>query len=353
MALFEIKDIDKAYYAEHIEPFVPERLVDMHAHVYTKKILGAVGTPKKRVVSWPSLVADEDPIEDLMETYELMFPGKQVVPCIFHIGQREDEIDEMNRYVGDCAARHRFPALLYTHPSWPAESLKKRLTGGTYQGIKVYLHLSPSYIPEPEIRIFDFLTPAHLEVLNMLGLIVMLHIPRPGRLKDPVNIAQILEIEEKYPDLKLILAHVGRAYCREDVGTALDILAETERLVFDFSANTNSWVFARTIEAVGPKRILFGSDLPIARMRMRRICEDGCYINLVPKGLYGDVSGDRNMREVEGEEAKTLSFFLYEEIKAFRKAAEETGLDSPDIEDIFCNNAVRILESVGFSFDGK
>ena len=34
------------------------------------------------------------------------------------------------------------------------------------------------------------------------------------------------------------------------------------RQVFDFSANTNSWVFARTIEAMGPKRLLFGSDLP-------------------------------------------------------------------------------------------
>ena len=39
--------------------------------------------------------------------------------------------------------------------------------------------------------------------------------------------------------------------------------------------------------------------MPILRMRARRICENGIYVNLVPKGLYGDVSGDIHMREVD------------------------------------------------------
>ena len=48
----------------------------------------------------------------------------------------------------------------------------------------------------------------------------MLHISRPARLKDPVNLAQLLEIEEKYPNVKLIVAHIGRAYTPEDIGDA-------------------------------------------------------------------------------------------------------------------------------------
>jgi len=54
-------------------------------------------------------------------------------------------------------------------------------------------------------------------------------------------------------------------------------------MMFDFSANTNQWVFEQLIKAVGPKRILFGSDLPILRIRAKRICENGTYVNLVPK----------------------------------------------------------------------
>jgi len=205
--------------------------------------------------------------------------------------------------------------------------------------------LSDPCIPEKEIRIFDFLPHHQLEVLDEHGWICMLHIPRDGRLKDPVNLAQMLEIEKRYANVKLIIAHIGRAYCPEDVGNAFEVLAETENMMFDFSANTHAENMEKLIRAVGPKRIMFGSDLPILRMRMRRICEDGNYVNIVPKGLYGEVSGDPHMREVEGEEAEKLTFFMYEEIDAFRRAAEAAGLTYGDIEDIFYNNAVRIIEA--------
>jgi len=92
---------------------------------------------------------------------------------------------------------------------------------------------------------------------------------------------------------------------------------------------------------VGPKRIMFGSDMPILRLRTRRIEENGKYINIVPKGVYGDVSADSHMRESEDEE---FTFFMYREIEAFRAAAEATGLSRADIEDVFCNNACRLFD---------
>ncbi|MEI7436297.1 MAG: amidohydrolase family protein, partial [bacterium] len=151
--------------------------------------------------------------------------------------------------------------------------------------------------------------------------------------------------ERDYPNIKLIIAHVGRAYCNEDVGNAFEILAATKNMCFDFSANTNDHVFEQLLRCVGPKRVLFGSDLPILRMRMRRIIRDGRYVNLVPRGLYGDVSGDKNMDEVDGPEAERLSFFLYEEIAAFRRAAERLSLTSADLEDVFYNNARSLLDA--------
>ena len=172
----------------------------------------------------------------------------------------------------------------------------------------------------------------------------MLHIPRPGRLRDPVNLEQLIEIEQRYSRLQVVVAHVGRAYCPEDVGSAFEALGATRNLMFDISANTNATVFEQAIRAVGPRRILFGSDLPIARMRTRRICERGAYVNLVPAGLYGDVSGDPHLREVGGAEAEGVTFFMYEELDAFRRAAEAAGLTRLDIQAVFHDNAVRILE---------
>lgn len=179
------------------------------------------------------------------------------------------------------------------------------------------------------------------------GWIVMLHIPRNARLRDPLNLAQMVEIEKTYPNVKLIIAHVGRAYCAEDIGNAFEVLGETRKMRFDFSANTSTETFEHAIRSVGPKRLLFGSDLPVVRMRMRRICEGGTYINLVPKGLYGDVSADPHMREVDGADASQLSFFMYEEIDALRRASVNTGLGKDDVEAIFYGNAAEMLGEAG------
>ena len=51
------------------------------------------------------------------------------------------------------------------------------------------------------------------------------------------------------------------------------------------------------------------------------------------------------MREVSAPEDGQLSFFLYEELSAFRVAAEAVGLSAMDIEDVFFNNAAGLVES--------
>jgi predicted TIM-barrel fold metal-dependent hydrolase len=342
--IVEINEVDRRVYEEKLQGFLPSKMIDIHTHVWLDRLKKNV--KRDRVVSWPSLVAKENPIEDHLECYKLLFPGKQVTPMIFSSLVNAESADGLNDYVGRCARQHGLPALLFSVPEWSAEQVERKVEDGGFLGIKVYLNLAPTYLPRQEIRIFDFLPHHQLELLHEKRWIVMLHIPRDARLRDPVNLAQILEIEHRYPGVRVILAHVGRAYCNEDVGNAFDSLKQTERLLVDFSANTNAWVFEQLIRALGPKRVLFGSDLPILRMRMRRICEDGVYINLVPKGLYGDVSGDPNMREVTGDEASRLTLFMYEELLAFRQAAERTGLSTGDLEDVFFNNSAAVIEAV-------
>ena len=343
--LFEIKEVDRERYARRLRDFLPDDIIDIHTHVWRAGDFPAATqtSGEKRTVTWPSLVAKDNPIEDLMETYRLLFPGKRVTPLIFATLPEGGNLDIQNAYIAECSRREKVPALLFTDPAWSAAELEARTLAGGFVGAKSYLSLAPAWIPAREIRILDFFPPHQLEVHDRHGWIVMLHSPRDGRLKDPVNLAQLLQIERDYPNLKLIVAHVGRAYCREDVGNAFEMLAQTKRMMFDICANTNSQIFEQLLRCVGPRRVLFGSDLPITRMRMRRITKEGCYVNVVPKGLYGDVAGDKNMAEVEGSEAEQLSFFLYEELDAFRCAAERVGLSRADVADIFHNNARRLL----------
>jgi len=342
--LFEVKVVDRKVYQESLQDFLPEQIIDVHTHVWKAAHQKIGDDAFARVVSWPSRVASDNPVEDLVEGYRLLFPGKSVTPLMFASVYDADSIHLMNGYVSECAARTRYPALIYAHPTWTARELEKRTKEGKFLGAKVYLNLSPAYIPEKEIRIFDFLPPHHLDVLDRNGWVVMLHIPRDGRLRDPVNLAQMMEIEKNWPRVRVIIAHVGRAYCDEDVGDAFQRLSVTKDMVFDFSANTNDRVFEGALRAFGPERCLFGSDMPITRMRMHRICEGGRYINVVPRGLYGDVSADRNMREADPPDADGISFFMYEEVLAIRRAVERIGLRRADVEAIFLKNAKRFLK---------
>lgn len=344
MSLFELTDHDREFYESRLAGFLPDRIIDVHSHCWLEEFLIEAPPGPERGAHWPARVARENPFADLDETYRLLFPGKECTAVTFGYPERRYDVEASNSYVGANAGLHGHVPLLLTRPEWTADELSARLGQGVFLGAKVYLNFAPEYLPADELRILDFAPHHQLEVLDARGAILILHIPRPGRLKDPVNLRQLLEIEHRYRNLQIVVAHVGRAYCDPDVGDAFEQLAGAERLMFDISANTNSRVFEQALRAVGPKRLLFGSDLPITRMRMRRTCVAGNYVNIVPRGLYGDVSQDPSMQEAGPDEAGRLTFFLYEEIDAFRRAADAAGLTAQDVEDVFHGNATRCIE---------
>ena len=350
--LFELKDIDRRTYAEKLADFLPRKIIDIHTHIWLKEFR-AEPPPGARGQTWPRRVAVDNSIEDLMETYRLMLPEQEVTPVVFGWPERDANLEKTNAYASQAARDHNLAGLLVTTPEWSGAEVERRLREGGFLGLKPYLNWAPLGIPSAEITNYDFLPHAHLEAADRHGWIVLLHIPRPDRLRDPVNLSQMLEIEERYPNLHLVIAHIGRAYCPEDIGDAFEVLRPSKRMVFDFSASTSPYVIEGALRAFGPQRLVFGSDMPILRMRMRRICEHGAYVNLVPPGLYGDVSGDPHMREVDAEEGEQLSFFLYEQLYAFRCAAEAVGLSRAGIEDVFHNTASKIIAAARASSLGS
>ena len=352
MALFEVTPYDRRIYEEELKDFLPQKILDVHTHVWLDKYLDhkplAPGEVK-RTVTWPSLVALDNSIEDLQETYRLMLPGKDVTALMFSNSGRSQQA---NDYVADASRRSGFPALYFSAPEESPEEVERQIRKGGFLGIKGYLSLSPQYIPEAEIRIFDFFPKAQLKKMDEMGAIVMLHIPRNGRLKDPVNLAQIMEIKQEFPNIRLIIAHIGRAYTKEDVGNAFETLDQAPDLMYDFCANCCEYAITEVIRHAGVKHFMYGTDMPILRMRTRRIEENGTYINLGPPGLYGDPKQDKHLREVSAEEAEKITFFLYEELLAFKRACKTLGLTKQDVEDIMYNNAHDLIEGARKSIYG-
>ena len=127
MALFEVTPYDRRIYEEELKDFLPQKILDVHTHVWLDKYLDhkplAPGEVK-RTVTWPSLVALDNSIEDLQETYRLMLPGKDVTALMF---TSRGAWDKNNAYVAECSRRTGFPALYYSRPEQSPEELEQEI----------------------------------------------------------------------------------------------------------------------------------------------------------------------------------------------------------------------------------
>lgn len=344
MSFLDIKPCDRAFYQRELQNFLPDTFIDCHTHIWLDEQNHFCEDTASRSCAWPNMVARDNSVEDLQETNRLLFPGKQVISVLYGQPMVTIDLKRNNDYVAACAERLGWPALYISHPSQSCDSIEREIARHPcFRGLKVYLQFAPSYIPSNEIRIYDFLPPEHLALANRHGWVVQLHIARPRRLADPLNYVQLREIEEKYPDLQLLVAHLGRAYADEDVGDALEYLKHTKKTVWDFTANTNQHVMERVLNLFGPDRFIYGTDFPIFRMKARRTVENGFYINEIPQGSLGDVSADPHMREIPYPEAEQITFFIYEEIAACRRACQSLGLGKDAVENIFYRNSARIF----------
>lgn len=333
----KINDYDRLVYENELKDFLPTEFIDFHTHIH-KASFDSFGNHNGGS-SWTDMVADEMTAENLVEALTGLFPENIVTPLVF--GGVLCNLNQVNEYVCTKRQEFGFPALYRTSYDMSKDELEEKVNMGGFLGLKPYLSNCPSYIPSKEVRIFDILPKEHLEAADKNGWIVMLHIPRDARLKDKVNIAQLMEIEEKYPDIKLVVAHIGRAYSIEDIGDAFEVLGKTKNMYFDFTANLSDDAIKACIKAVGTKRLIFGSDLPVAIMRMYRITEDGVYYNVVPRGLYGDVTNEPHMRETDEE---NVTLMIYEQLRALKRVAIELKLSDNDIESIMYSNAKKLLE---------
>lgn len=339
---------DLEFYNTYLKNYLPDKIIDAHTHLHLKKYyLGDELWNQNRGALWPRLACEENPAEDLEAFYKAQFPDKQVTPLVFGKVSRAYDVEGCTSYAITEAKKRGWPYLYVTRPEWDADLFEEKIASTGAKGAKVYLNFSPTYLPSNEIRILDFIPRHQLEVMNRHGWVLMLHIPRAGRLGDPVNLEEMILIAREYPNVRTIIAHIGRAYCEKDVGNAFERLPkEAPNLYYDFSANCNEWVMEQLLRYVGPEKVMFGTDSPINRMRMGRLVENGTYINLVRKGQYKGVETDTHMREITGSEAGKLTWFPYYEIDAMRRASEACHITDAQVERMFYRNAAELFNLI-------
>jgi uncharacterized protein len=326
-----LRSRDRAIYEERIRPWLPPTMIDCHVHAGLAEHWGPVSAERRKEI-WAIEVAGAYAWPELRADLATLFPAQRVMALVFGYVFREIDIERSNQYVlgGVKGPSNLSQALFVTRPEWPASAIEDALGQG-FLGIKPYPDLSPKGMNESSI--YDFVPHEHLEVLNQRKALMMLHLPRPGRIGDEDNIRELIEISRRYPDARIIVAHIGRAYGLPNAVRGLPRLTSCGNLYFDTAANLNTEVFEFALKTLGPERILYGSDLPITLMRGVREHVGDAYFN------YTDADYSWNSKRKSPEEEAEYTFFLYEELLALIGAVERLGMGAEEMHKIMFGNA--------------
>jgi len=318
---------------EELDGFVPDRVLDFHVHVWN-----ASTVPAGETFSCAGHPISKYDFDDLQADLPRVYPGRQTSAVCFGLPNTAYDMAANNRYVAQGCDHERFFPFRLIDPHEDPEAVRRDVLALRFVGFKPYLDYVRKADPN-EVTLDEMLPADLMRVADELGLIVMLHLPRRQRLADPENQRQLCALCEAWPRARIVLAHVGRAYYLKNVVGNLDRLKGFVNLYYDL-AMVNHWEVMEYLFATVPAdRILYGTDIPIALApgKSVEINDQYTYVTPVPWSL--SISDDHGKL--------VFTSFLYEQLRAMKKAASRVGLSREAVEDIFFNNAMRLLQSVG------
>ncbi len=342
--VWQYNDVDRAFWLEHLEPWLPEHIFDAHTHIDEPRYRLEAISEEKRRQHWSNEVCEPIAAADAQRCYGLVFPGRTVSCLTFGMPLPEYDIEGSGSNLQEECARRGWYRLAVVRPQWSVERLAEELDQPWVVGVKPYYALIG---PDPtsrdrylEASIFDFLPHRQLELLNDRRAWVTLHVPRSKRLGHPDNIAEIRQIRRRYPKVVLVIAHLGRCYLLPQAQQALPQLADDKGLFFDISAVMNPDVLHLALNVLGPKRLLYGTDNPIFYMRGRRQWSADGYLNRTNYPFYFN----RHREPPEVEAGYTL--YMYEALGALKQACQRASMGPEQVEAIMHGNAHRLIESI-------
>lgn len=326
-----LNEMDSRIYREELAPYLPRRIHDCHAHVWKRGDFPADFEISPR--SYMNRFGGEftpamfrEIMKELLPEQKFTFTG---FGCPNHATDRSQVPGPLEE--GD------FTEDLLS-PEDPAEVVQERVEKTGSIGVKPYLNYAAKFYKKTaaEVEIKDMLTPSQLAYLDKAKLAITLHIPRPDRFSDPVNRSQMLELCEKYPDIKFIFAHIGRAYFMRGIHEAhIEDFIKFPNAYFDTAMINHAGVLKYTFDHFPAERILFGSDAPIALLRGKSVEINHQYAYLMGENYAIGTS------IIDTEHAVDFTTFYFEQLRAIIEAAPADAL-----EKVLYSNAQKLFNEV-------
>ncbi len=313
--------------ANQLAQFLPEKIFDIHAHVYHTSDLNLS----------TSCVWSEGPSEVTVSIWRShlleLLDGKELCGGLFFPAPApEADLKKENTYLINQLKRETScRGLVLVSPGSSPDDLATLLDQPGIAGIKPY-HVYSSEQPTLESSISSFFPEWLWKIADERKLIIMLHIVKNKAIADTDNLIEIREMCTRYPHIKLILAHAARSFNSSHAKEGIKELRGLENIWFDTSGICEPEAIMPVLKAFGPRKLLWGSDFPVSHIR-------GKCISLGDGFAWIDESSC-NWKKMPFADPVIVGI---ESLKALKNVSEEFGLNDTDINDIFYFNAKRLL----------
>ena len=304
-----------------LKDFLPEKIFDVHAHLCNVEMQTDFAGFTREYGTTGAKRFQEDQKRLLGEraVAGLMIP--MPVPSMWK------NRDAVNRWVVEQAASMPgFAAEVYVLPTDTVADIEAMLTHPCIKGFKCY-YMTAAGDAGDQSEIADFLPESAWQVANQRGMCITLHMMKTLSPADPVNQEYILTMTRKYPGAKLILAHCGRGFATWTILETARKFKGIDNIYYDLAAICDSAAMFEVIRQAGADHVMWGSDYPLSQNFWRPYTMGTNFQWLNPDRYPG----------------LGIGCLETESLLAFYHASLMLELSRQDVEDIFWNNAVRLL----------
>jgi len=336
------------FYMEQIAPRLPGAILDFHTHIWMAdqwfRKPGAINIKNSADLGISPAAGYmatelEYPAGMLAEDGRRCFPGKDYRAVCFGQPTPAADIEKTNAYVAAAAKGNPllFPLMVAGGGKIPPRAIEAEMDENGYFGFKVYMDwIGNDY---GNVRVEDMLTEAEMKIAERRRLVVMLHVPRAGRLADPEIQTGVEKLARACPNAAIVLAHCGRCYHPLEMNRAIDSITGLENVYMDTSMVMEPIVIEKAIRSIGAGRLLFATDFPVAAMRGKRVNIRGHWVDVVANGYP-------ECQYRAPSDAFTPMYMAQEIALSVIIAADSAGAGDDALKNIFYNNGMKLLENV-------
>lgn len=332
--------VDLPFYRGEIAPVLPPRVLDFHTHVWTKANWKETPWATDAAGGKYMVTNEEYPPEKMLADGRTCFPDREYHAVCFGYPTPAVDWAKDTAYVAAAARQHAglYPLVLGgCELGLSREQYEQALGQGGFYGFKVFLNWYGDNYGDK--RVEEMLGPVEMSLANERRLIVLLHVPRRGRLADPIVQAGVERLAKDWPQAQIVLAHCGRCYVPAEMKQALPLLRRVPSLYLDSSMVMDPVVLQMVIDTVSPEHLLYATDFPVAAMRGRRVRVMDHWVDVTLAG-YPESAFRVQSAGIHA------TFMAWEIALAVRWAAELTKIGDARLRDIFWGNGRTLLQRV-------